>query len=359
MPLERCLQRYGRDVVSMSGKSICHVNAASLPAELRGLARDSVSLLTLDLKDNSVSLGTFRNDIGRLLKAGDLMVFNDSRMISASFSAYFREVGSFGRINLGTNRNRDLFLAEPRPRSLNPRLKPGYQFTIAGSAALFTVMARHSKFPRYWWVQGRKDVDRLLSEGMHAVPIRYGYIPFQIPIDYYSSLFSSVPGSVEYPCASRPFTQEIIEHLRSKGVRIATLTLHCNLGSLEPQEFEIAGGLIEEYYNIPGKTLDIIESTRQKGGRIIAAGTTVTRAIESAFAEHGRVKPSGWTDIFIKPGYELKVVDGLITGIHDAESSHLSMVGAFSGTRIARYVQEVACEKGLLQHEFGDSMMVM
>ncbi len=343
----------------MSSSGTCQIAAANLPAELRGLHRDMVPLLALDSREDTVSLGTFRQSIGHLLREGDLIVFNDSRMVASSFSAYFRSIDRFGRINAGTTRIGSRFLVEPRPKEVNPLLTPGDEFTLAGSNYTFTLTGRHTRFKRYWWAEGAKEADHLIQEGIHAVPIRYGYIPFDLPLSYYSGPFATVPGSVEYPSASRPFTRVVMESLWGKGIRTATLTLHCNLGSLEPHEFEHSDKLIEEYYSIPAKTLSMIESTKRHGGRIIAAGTTVTRAIESAYTDTGAAVKSGWTDLFIRPGNQVNIVDGLITGIHDEESSHLSMVHAFAGKSLVRSALGISCENGLLQHEFGDSMIVL
>ena len=164
-------------------------------------------------------------------------------------------------------------------------------------------------------------------------PIRYSYVPRDWPLSHYQTVFAQEPGSAEMPSASRPFTPSVVTRLVSRGVLIAPLTLHCGVSSLEADEDPYP-----EPYDVPPATAELVNHVRARGGRVIAGGTTVVRALETAACvgsrggSGGRVAAAaGWTSHVVTPETGVRAVDGLLTGLHEPRSSHLRMLAAFAG----------------------------
>jgi S-adenosylmethionine:tRNA ribosyltransferase-isomerase len=189
------------------------------------------------------------------------------------------------------------------------------------------------------------------------------------PIEAYQTVFATRPGSAEMPSASRPFTPEVVTRLVARGVVFAPLTLHTGVSSLEGDE-----NPYPEPYDVPPATARLVNLTRQSGGRVIAAGTTVVRALETAARAPGEASgatavaaAAGWTDHVVTPGAGLSAVDGLLTGLHEPRSSHLLMLEAFAGGFGGSSPQgdllgrcyEAAIEEGYLWHEFGDVHLLL
>jgi S-adenosylmethionine:tRNA ribosyltransferase-isomerase len=157
------------------------------------------------------------------------------------------------------------------------------------------------------------------------------------------------------PSASRPFTPELVTELAARGVLIAPLTLHAGVSSLEADEDPYP-----EPYDVPPATARLVNHVRAYGGRVIAAGTTVVRALETAAASSGEVAPSaGWTSHVVTPETGVQVVDGLLTGLHEPRSSHLRMLAAFAGSELLSRCYQVAITSGYLWHEFGDAHLLL
>jgi S-adenosylmethionine:tRNA ribosyltransferase-isomerase len=168
-------------------------------------------------------------------------------------------------------------------------------------------------------------------------------------------VFAVEPGSAEMPSASRPFTPALVTRLVARGVLIAPLTLHCGVSSLEAGEDPYP-----EPYDVPPATARLVNHVRANGGRIIAAGTTVVRALETAAARDGRVTASaGWTSHVVTPETGVRAVDGLLTGLHEPRSSHLRMLAAFAGPGLLARCYHAAIESGYLWHEFGDVHLML
>jgi len=201
------------------------------------------------------------------------------------------------------------------------------------------------------------DLDLILR---HGEPIRYSYVPRPWPIETYQTVFATTPGSAEMPSASRPFTPEIVTRLVARGITFAPLTLHTGVSSLEGDEDPYP-----EPYDVPPATARLVNLTRQHGGRVIALGTTVVRALETAARAPGAgpgVSPSaGWTEHIVTPdpGRRLLAVDGLITGLHEPRSSHLRMLAAFGGRDLLGRCYAAAIDRGYLWHEFGDLHLLL
>jgi S-adenosylmethionine:tRNA ribosyltransferase-isomerase len=189
----------------------------------------------------------------------------------------------------------------------------------------------------------------------HGRPIRYSYVPRPWPIDYYQTVFARRPGSAEMPSAARPFSTELVSALVADGIAIAPITLHAGVSSAEAGEPPFP-----ELFHVPPATARLVNLTRATGGRVVAVGTTVTRALESAADADGVVGAAlGWTDLVLGPHRPCRVVDGLITGWHEAGASHLLLLEAVAGPDLVATAYREAVEHSYLWHEFGDSALLL
>jgi S-adenosylmethionine:tRNA ribosyltransferase-isomerase len=187
----------------------------------------------------------------------------------------------------------------------------------------------------------------------HGRPIRYAYVPEPWPIEAYQNVYTDVPGSAEMPSAGRPFTHEVLTRLVAKGVGVTPIVLHTGVASLEADESPYP-----ERVRVPEETADRVNLTHAEGHRVIAVGTTVVRALESAWGA-GEVRPArGFTRLYVHPGTGVHAVDGLLTGLHDPVTSHLAMLYAIAGRDRIRSAYSEAVREGYLWHEFGDSHLI-
>ena len=343
---------------------VTSVPESHLPAGFLGGRRDGVKLLVVDRKGGAISSDIFMN-LSEYINEGDLLVVNNSRIIKASLSAYFPRLGKYGDFNFGTSRTGGMVLAEPRPKELNRDLRANDEVQLIGPDVSAKLIRKHEEFERFWWIDPGVDGNNLMTVmKSYGKPITYSHVAFPVSEDEYLTEFSRVPGSVEPPSAGIPFTEEVLDDVEGAGAEIAELTLHCNLGSLEFFEFSKKERLLNEEYSIPGRTLRKMVETRSNGGRVIAVGTTVVRALESYALENSidyREEGSyeGSTDIFIKRGFNFRAVDGLITGMHDGGSSHIDMISALVGPEMLQTAYGLAVQWGYLWHEFGDMTMIL
>lgn len=346
-----------------SGSQLSNILESHIPVSFFGERRDRVKLLSVDRNKGTISSDTFSN-LHEYLEPGDLLVVNNSRIVKAQLSAYFPELNEYGYIHVGTSRKDGLVLVEPRPKKLGRKLREHETASIVGPDINVKLESRHEVYDRYWWTDfgiSERGLNNIMND--YGRPITYDHVSFPIDSEYYETLFSKVPGSVEPPSAGFPFTDDILENIARKGVDIAEITLHCNLGSLEKFEFETESSLLDENYSIPYSTIEKINDVKKKGGRVIAVGTTVVRALESYFAENhkqvqGECHVKGKTSIFIREGFEFNVVDALITGMHDDESSHIDMISAMVGPELLDTAYGLAVDWGYLWHEFGDITII-
>ena len=330
---------------------------APAPAETRGAARDEVRLLVAG--PDGVTHARF-HELADHLRAGDLVVVNNSATVAGELDA----VGPHGPavLHLSTRLADDSWVLEVRtaPEAARSVLDAsvGNRFTADG--ATFTLREpypRGGSSPtglgnRLW----RTDVGGDLGSALAAVgrPIAYGYLDRRYPLSAYQSVFSTVPGSAEMPSAGRPFTRTLVTELVSRGIVVAPITLHTGLSSQEAGEAPQP-----EWFAVPETTARLVNAVRAGGGRVIAVGTTVTRALESA-VEHGRaVARSGWTDRVVTPAHPPRVVTGLITGWHDPQASHLLLVEAVAGAALTQRAYDAAVAADYLWHEFGDSALLL
>jgi S-adenosylmethionine:tRNA ribosyltransferase-isomerase len=189
----------------------------------------------------------------------------------------------------------------------------------------------------------------------HGKPIKYDYVRGEWPLSAYQTVFASEEGSAEMPSAARPFTTELVTKLVAGGVNFAPITLHCGVSSLESGELPQ-----DERFRVSPSSAWLVNQTRAAGGRVIAVGTTATRALETVASDDGTVSADqGWTDLVLGPQHPARAVDGLITGWHQPGASHLSLLEAVAGPDLVQKAYDTALEAGYLWHEFGDSCLLL
>ena len=327
---------------------------ATAPPEDRALNRDGVRLLVTTPTANIHARFT---DLHEFLSPGDLLVVNESATVPASLPAE-GSIGSF-MLNLSTNYGNGLWLAEPRWSAFEPGplpLEEGEYLGIPGLTA--RLVSKYPGLERLWFVKMHGDVAAALEN--FGSPIRYGYVDQGFPIDSYQTIFARVPGSAEMPSAARPFTQRVVDKLRVKGVEIAPILLHTGVSSLEVTSQELEDQVMyPEPFEVSYSTAKAVNDAKNEGRKIIAVGTTVVRALESAW-NGDRVHPTaGFTKLYIHPGGGINVVDGLLTGFHDPMASHLAMLYALADEKTARSAYTEAVEARYMWHEFGDSNLIL
>jgi S-adenosylmethionine:tRNA ribosyltransferase-isomerase len=333
--------------------------AAHEPPEARGTPRDGVRLLVSRRASGEISHHTFP-ELPSLLLPGDLVVVNTSATLPAAVPL----PGGLA-VHFSTALPDGSWLAELRkeagPATVPyPGGAPGQRFALPGGAVL-TLAERFTA--RLWRARLSAAVVPYLLE--HGRPIRYGYVDRPWPIESYQTVFADRPGSAEMPSASRPFTPELVTRLVTRGVTIAPLTLHTGISSLEGGEDPYP-----EPWDLPPATARLVNLTRRNGGRVIAAGTTVVRALETAAragsrgggsgSESGPVTAgAGWTSYVVTPEAPLLAVDGLLTGLHEPKSSHLRMLAAFAGPDLLSACYTAALDEAYRWHEFGDLHLLL
>ncbi len=191
--------------------------------------------------------------------------------------------------------------------------------------------------------------------GRFGRPITYAYIQQRWPLTAYQTVFATEPGSAEMPSAGRPFTDRLVTQLLAAGVRFAPILLHTGVSSLELGELPAP-----EPFRVPQTTADLVNFTHSSGGRVVAVGTTVTRALESAADELGYVSAvEGWTDLVLEASRPARAVEGLITGWHTATATHLDLLEAVANAPVVRQAYDAAVSLDYLWHEFGDSCLLL
>jgi len=322
------------------------------PPEARGLPRDGVRMLVSRTSSGEISHHGFR-DLPRLLLPGDLLVVNTTATLPAQVRA---PSGNGLAVHFSGPRPDGSWLVELRRvidkiSRPNEDGSPGQRIILPGGAVL-TLEGRATA--RLW--QARLSVAVVPYLLRYGIPIRYSYVPREWPLAAYQTVFAREPGSAEMPSASRPFTPSVVTELAARGVLIAPLTLHCGVSSLEADEDPYP-----EPYDVPPATAALVNHVRAHGGRVIAGGTTVVRALETAaLGPDGTVSASaGWTSHVVTPETGVTAVDGLLTGLHEPRSSHLRMLAAFAGPGLLSQCYQTATGSGYLWHEFGDVHLLL
>jgi S-adenosylmethionine:tRNA ribosyltransferase-isomerase len=326
------------------------VTSATVPPESLGLRRDDVRLLVVT-GDGIVETG-FR-DLPDHLEPGDLVVVNTSATLAAAVDGT-RADGAEVTVHFATRHDDGTWTVEVRPRVdasgplADVRVGEHLRLHEATLTVLETPAGQHRLH--------RARVDRNVPELMwdHGRPIRYGYVHQDWPLEAYQTVFALEPGSAEIPSAARPFTVETVTDLVRRGVLLAPVTLHAGVSSQEAGEPPQP-----ERYAVPATTAALVNHVRRQGNRVVAVGTTVTRALESA-AQDGVVLPAqGWTDLVLGPDRPAQVVTGLVTGWHETGASHLELLRAVAGDGLVDSAYDEASRRGFLWHEFGDSCLLL
>jgi S-adenosylmethionine:tRNA ribosyltransferase-isomerase len=322
------------------------------PPEARGLARDGVRMLVSRRSSGEISHHTFR-DLPDLLLPGDLLVINNSGTLPAQVRAGHGLGVHFAGPLPDGDWMVELRRIENKTSLPNDQGCAGQVIDLPGGAVL-TLEARVSA--RLWRARLSAAVVPYLLR--YGVPIRYSYVPRDWALPAYQTVFARLPGSAEMPSAARPFTPSGVTELVSRGVLVAPLTLHAGVSSLEDGEDPYP-----EVYDVPPATARLVNHVRADGGRVIAAGTTVVRALETAALTPGADGPvaasAGFTSHVVTPETGVSVVDGLLTGLHEPRSSHLRMLAAFAGPELLSRCYEEAIRSGYLWHEFGDVHLLL
>jgi S-adenosylmethionine:tRNA ribosyltransferase-isomerase len=309
-------------------------------------------------------------DLPEVLRPGDLLVVNNSGTLPAALDAVDLDTGTrvVLHVSTGTSEAPDAWIVElrrPRPdgstepfapdpssATAQSSASPGTRLSVTGGA-MMTLLRPHT--PRLW--VARLDLGMPVADYLqrHGRPIRYSYVDRDWPLATYQTAFATVPGSAEMPSAARPFTGDLVARLVGSGVLLASVTLHTGVASPTAGEKPY-----DEWFSVPEATAALVNHVKDRGGRVVAVGTTVVRALESTVDESGHVRAfSGWTDLVVTPERGVSVVDGLLTGFHEPEASHLMMLQAVVGTRLIEVCYSEALTRGYLWHEFGDTNLLL
>lgn len=339
---------------------------APSPAEARGISRDEVRLLVAD--GGHVRHAHFR-DLAEHLEPGDLVVVNTSQTVAGEADARLSG-GERGPMDVVAHVAMDLrdgtWVVEVRtaPDASQPVLDatPGQVVSLVDAPAELTLLEPYPRpgsptgvGNRLW--RAAYEGEWPLRDVLDQVgrPIAYGYLDRKYDLADYQTVFGTTPGSAEMPSAARPFTPDVVTRLVSRGVGIVPVLLHTGVSSQEVGEAPQP-----EWFEVGEPTARLVNSTRAAGGRIIAVGTTVTRALESAVSIRGQLEASrGWTERVVTRDHPPRIVDGLITGWHDPQASHLLLVESVAGAELAQTAYDAAVEMGYQWHEFGDSALFL
>ena len=338
-------------------KSDFHYN---LPQELIAQdpieQRDMSRLMTLDRVTGKTGHHVFR-DIEAMLRSGDCLILNDSRVLPARLLGNKSKTG--GRIEF-------VLLHELEPDVWEVLLKPGRiakigaSFVFGGGVLMAEVMEV---------IEGGNRIVRFSHEGnFYNIIEQIGQMPLPHYISHeladkerYQTVYSKYIGSAAAPTAGLHFTPELLDRLRIKGINIGFVTLHVGLGTFRPVKAENIEEHVmhTEHYELPEETAALINRTKAEGGRVIAVGTTSCRTLESVAQLKGGIVPAqGWTGIFIYPGYEFKAIDGLITNFHLPESTLIMLVSAFAGREHVLAAYEEAIREKYRFYSLGDAMFI-
>jgi len=339
------------------------------PAEERGLRRDEVRLLVAH--GDRVNHARFR-DLADHLEPGDLVVVNSSQTVAGEIDAHLSGGPAAGRVvvHVATDLRDGTWVIEIRTAPdaaravLNGRARQ--VLSLTGTDATLTLdepYPRGDSSPtgtgnRLWRASYAGDAALRGLLDQLGRPIAYGYLDRRYGLESYQTIFGTTPGSAEMPSAARPFSAEVVTRLVSRGVAIAPIILHTGISSQEVGEAPQP-----EWFEVSESTARLVNATRAGSGRVVAVGTTVARALESAVPGgdgHANVEAAqGWTERVLTRQAPPRVVDGLVTGWHDPSASHLLLVESVAGASLTQQAYDAAVAEGYLWHEFGDSALLL
>lgn len=325
------------------------------PPEAQGRRRDDVRLM--------VSVGeappvhAHFPQLADFLDPGDLVVVNTSATVAAALDGR-SNTGAAVALHVSGELPGGLWLVEvrrPVDGTTEPMVVAEPQAIALADGGAVHLLAPFADSPRLWFARFELAGTVARHLEAHGRPVRYRYVGRDWPLDTYQSVFSTEPGSAEMPSAARPFTTEGVTGLVRRGVTVAPLLLHTGVSSLEGNETPYP-----EQYRVPPATARLVNGTHAAGGRVVAIGTTVVRALETVTDPSGTTHPGeGWTEEVITPERGVRAVDGLLTGWHEPEASHLLMLEAVAGRPALELAYRAAYDDGYLWHEFGDSHLLL
>jgi S-adenosylmethionine:tRNA ribosyltransferase-isomerase len=318
--------------------------------------RDESRLMVVNKTNREIEHKRFKDIIG-YLNPGDCLVLNDTRVLPARLLGVKEDTG--GKMEF-------LLLKRIDVNHWETLVKPGKKAKI-GTNFIFGNGELKAKV-----ISISEGGSRIVEFEFHGifeeVLDKLGEMPLPPYItekledkERYQTVFSKQIGSAAAPTAGLHFTEDLLSQIKAKGVKVAFVTLHIGLGTFRPVKAELVEDheMHSEYYVLNKQTADIINETKENGGRIIAVGTTSNRTLESIANENGRVEEkSGWTDIFIYPGYKFKIVDALITNFHLPESTLIMLVSAFAGQNLVMGAYDIAVKEKYRFFSFGDAMFL-
>lgn len=319
--------------------------------------RSNSRLMVLDKKSGDVTHRHFY-DIKEYLKPGDCLVINNTKVIPARLFGEKEETHSKIELLLLKRKTDDVWETLVKP---GKKAKIGAKFSFGDGllkGEIIDIVEDGNRLIRFTY----DGIFEEILDQLGQMPLP-PYITHELQDkNRYQTVYAKYDGSAAAPTAGLHFTEELLDEIRAMGVNIAEVTLHVGLGTFRPVKVDQIQDhhMHSEFYMIPQESADLINRTKEEGGRIICVGTTSTRTIESAADENGRLKEcSGWTDIFIYPGYQFKVLDGLITNFHLPESTLVMLVSALAGREHVLAAYQEAVKEKYRFFSFGDAMLII
>ncbi len=333
---------------------VAAVRSASRPPEARGLARDEVRLAVVTPAGTRHLTARALPD---LLSPGDVLVVNTSATLPAAVDV--ERHGCTWGLHVSTQLDDGAWVVELRlPDGSGPAVPDaGEVLRLPGGIRLRLIEPYPPTQQRLWRALPLPTIDRVDYLWEQGHPIRYPYVVQPWPIEFLQNVYAEQPGSAEMASAGRSITDHALVRLMARGVTVAPIVLHTGVSSQEVHEPPQP-----ELFDVPAATVRVVNGALDAGRRVVAVGTTVVRALESA-APAGRVVPTdGWTDLVLGPGRPARVVGGLLTGLHEPEASHLDLLRAVAGDAlVTRGYADVTAPDApeYLWHEFGDAMLLL
>nr|WP_315104540.1 tRNA preQ1(34) S-adenosylmethionine ribosyltransferase-isomerase QueA [uncultured Catonella sp.] len=332
-----------------------------LPEEL--IAQDPLEdrtasrLLVLDRKTDKLEYKIF-SDVIDYLNSGDCLVINNTRVIPARLIGEKEDTGGKVEILLLKRLENDVWESLVKP---GKKLRPGAKVTFGDGrlkAEILEIAQEGNRLVKFYY----EGIFEEILDSLGEMPLP-PYITHKLEDkEMYQTVYAKFNGSAAAPTAGLHFTEELLEKIRIKGIKIASITLHVGLGTFRPVKVEDVNNhhMHTEWYEVNKESADIINETKKNGGRVICVGTTSCRTIESVADENGLMSAkTGETDIFIYPGYKFKVMDGLITNFHLPESTLVMLVSAFAGKERVLSAYETAVKERYRFFSFGDAMILI
>ena len=319
--------------------------------------RDSSKMMVLSKEDGSILHKHFY-DVVDMLNDGDCLILNDSRVLPARIFGNKEDTGASVEFLMLRQIENNTWETLAKP---GKKAKVGTKFVFGDGIMTGTV--------RDVTEEGNRIIDFECEESIYTALDKIGQMPLPPYIteklndkERYQTVYSNEIGSAAAPTAGLHFTKELLQKIKDKGINIGYVTLHVGLGTFRPVKVDniTEHKMHSEHYEIPETTAELIKQTKANGKRVIAVGTTSCRTLESVAQKHGEIVPcNGFTDIFIYPGFEFKVLDGLITNFHLPESTLIMLVSAFTGYEHTMNAYKTAVENEYRFFSFGDSMMIV